>query len=76
MSSCLVSQKEEKGNYLEACIHQLWHFSPFVCSIYGLLDKDTKITLKGIANILVEKWWQICFRTCGKIKSRSTITSV
>jgi hypothetical protein len=33
-------EREKKKKYLEACLEQRWHFSPFVASTDGLLGKE------------------------------------
>jgi hypothetical protein len=32
-----TQEKQKKRKYLEACLEQLRHFTPFVCSTDGLL---------------------------------------
>ena len=44
--------------YLEACLHQRRHFSPFVASVDGLLGVEATATLKRIASCLATKWKQ------------------
>ena len=62
--------------YLEACLQQDRHFSPFVASIAGILVVEASATLKRIASRLGTKWWQPYSRTCGYVTSRITITLV
>ena len=62
--------------YLEACLQQHWHFSPFVASVDGLLGVEATATLKRIASRLATKWKQPYSKTCGYIKSRVAITLV
>eukprot|EP00957_Ditylum_brightwellii_P097022 7388363-Ditylum_brightwellii.AAC.1 len=35
-----VQEKEKKGKYLNACLEQNRHFSPFVVSVDGMLVKE------------------------------------
>jgi hypothetical protein len=49
-------EREKKEKYLEACLEQLWHFSPFVASTDGLLGKDSRTLLKKLSTLLAEKW--------------------
>ena len=74
---CLQEAEGAKKNmYLEACIHQRQHFSPFVVSFDGLLGLEASATLKMIASRLTTKWWHPYSRTCGYVKSRISITLV
>ena len=41
-----------KKMYLEACLQQRQHFSPFVASVEGLLGVEVTATLKRIASRL------------------------
>jgi hypothetical protein len=52
-----VHVREKKYKYLEACLEQRWHFSPFVASTDVLLGKESQILLKKLsALLLAEKW--------------------
>ena len=62
--------------YLESCLHQRRHFSPFVASVDGLLGVEATTTLKMLASRLAIEWKQPYSKTCGYIKSRITITLV
>ena len=62
--------------YLEACLQQRQHFSPFVASVDGLLGMETTATLKRIASRLATKWNQPYSNTCGYVKSRVAIILV
>ena len=62
--------------YLEACIQQCRHFSPFVASVDGLLGLEATATLKSIASRLATKWKQSYSKTYGYFKSRIAITLV
>eukprot|EP00957_Ditylum_brightwellii_P114690 8745888-Ditylum_brightwellii.AAC.1 len=35
-----AQEKEKKGEYLNACLEQNRHFSPFVVSVDGMLGKE------------------------------------
>ena len=57
----------EKGNenmYLEACLQQCRHFSPFFASVDGVLWVETTGTLKMIASRLATKWKQSYLKMC------------
>ena len=62
--------------YLEACLQQRRHFSPFVASADGLLGVEATATLKRIASCLASKWRQPYSKTCGYVKSTVAITLV
>ena len=62
--------------YLEACLQQRRHFSPFVASVEGLLGLKATANLKSIASRLATKWRQPYSKTCGYVKSRVAITLV
>ena len=47
---------ENKMIYLEACLQQYRHFSPFATFSDGLLDVEAATTLKRIAIRLATKW--------------------
>ena len=74
---CLHNVKRVgKWMYLEACLQQRCHFSPFVALMYGLLGVEATSTLKRLAIRLATKWKQSYSKTCGYVKSRITITLV
>ena len=53
---CLHKAKRgKKRMYLEACLQQRWHFSPFVASVDGLLGVEATATLKRLASRLAIK---------------------
>ena len=62
--------------YLEACLQQHRHFSPFIASVDGLLGVEATATLKRLASRLATKWKQSYSKTCGYVKSRIVITLV
>ena len=62
--------------YLEACLQQCRHFSPFVASVDGMLGVEATATLKRIASRLATKWWQPYSKTRGYVNSRVAITLV
>jgi hypothetical protein len=49
-------KREKKKKYLEPCLEQRWHFTPFVVSTDGLLGKEAKRLLKHFSALLLEKW--------------------
>ena len=62
--------------YLHACLQQGQHFSPFLASVYGLMDVEAEAILKGISSRLATKWHQPYLRTCRYVKSRISVTLV
>ena len=68
------AEKGKKKMYLEACLQQRRHFSPFVASVDGFLGVEATATLKRIASRLASKWKQPYSKTCGYITSRIAIT--
>ena len=70
------AERGQKKMYLEACLQQRRHFSPFLASVDGLLGVEAMATLKRIASCLASKWKQPYSKTCGYVKSRIAITSV
>ena len=70
------AERGKKWIYLEACLQQRRHLSPFVSSVDGLLVVEATTTLKRLASRLATKWRQSYSSTCGYVKSRITITLV
>ena len=64
-------EKGKEKMYLEACLQQRRHFSPF-----WLMWVEATATLKRIASHLATKWKQSYSKTCGYIKSSIAITLV
>ena len=62
--------------YLEACLQQRRHFSPFVASMDGMLGVEAKTTMKRISSCLATKWKQSYSKTCGYVKNKIEITLV
>ena len=62
--------------YLEACLQQRRHFSPFVASVYGLMGVEATANLKKLASRMATKCKQSYSKTCGYVKIRIAITSV
>ena len=70
------AERGKKKMYLEACLQQRRHFSPFFASVDGLLGVEATTTLKRIASSLATKWKQSYSKTCGYFKSSIAITLV
>ena len=50
------------------------HFSPFVCSVGGLLGMEVEAVLKRIVSCRIAKFRQTYYHMCIYINSRVTIT--
>ena len=70
------AEKSKKKIYLERCLQQCRHLSPFVASVDGLPGVESKATLKRISSRLASKWQQSYSKKCGYVKSRIAITLV
>ena len=54
---CLeTADHENKKKYLNTCLHQHQHFTPFIASVDGLLGVEAEATLKHITGRLTQKW--------------------
>ena len=58
------AERGKKKIYLEACLQQRWHFSPFVASVDRLLWVEATSTLKRLASCLSNKWKHSYSKTC------------
>ena len=61
----------ENQMYLEACLQQSWHFSPFVASLDRLMGVETTANLKRIASSLANdatngEKCQLCWRQASR----------
>ena len=72
----LRHEKEKKKKYLEACIEERRHFSPYVCDCYGLLGEEAKAVNKKLAAKLANKWKAPYSATCGFINARISIAII
>ena len=70
------AERGKKKMYMEACLQQSRHFSPFVASVDELLEVEATATLKRLASLLATKWKQSYSKTCRYINSRIAITLV
>jgi hypothetical protein len=60
-----TQEKQKKRKYLEACLEQLRHFTPFVCSTDGLLGREATTFAKQLAAKLATKWQKMYSQVCG-----------
>lgn len=49
-------EKEKKYKYLQICLDQRLHFSPFVVSVDGMLGVEASAVVKRLARALESKW--------------------
>eukprot|EP00957_Ditylum_brightwellii_P111594 8511905-Ditylum_brightwellii.AAC.1 len=52
----LMQEKEKKAKYLQACLDQHQHFSPFIVLVDGMLGKEAAMVLKQLSRKLAAKW--------------------
>ena len=77
LEKCLETAKREtKKQYLNTSIHYWQQFTPFIASVYVLLEVEAEATLERISSRLKQKWKETYSRTCGYMKSRVAITIV
>ena len=50
------AERENKKMYLETCLQQRRHLSPFIASVNRLLGVDATDPMKRIASCLATKW--------------------
>ena len=70
------AKKAKKKHYLNACLEQRRHFTPFVVSCEGLLGKEADVFLKRLAIKLAEKWHRPYSQTVSFVKTRFSISLV
>jgi hypothetical protein len=66
---------EKKKKYLEACLGQRHHFSPFVVSTDGLPGKEAKSLLKKWSALLAKKWEKPYMEVCGYVNAGMSIAA-
>jgi hypothetical protein len=71
-----TQEKEKKRKYLEPCLEQRRHFTPFVCSTDGLLGREAQTFAKRLAAKLASKWQKTYSQVCGYVKARLSIAIV
>ena len=69
-------EKEKKRKYLGACLERRRHFTPFVCSVDGLLGREATIFSKRPAAKLAVKWQRTYSEVCGYVNARLSIAIV
>jgi hypothetical protein len=71
-----TQEKEKKQKYLEPCLEQRRHFTPFVCSTDNLLGRKAETFAKQLAAKLATKWQKTYSQVCGYDKARLSIAIV
>jgi hypothetical protein len=71
-----TQEKEKKRKYLENCLKQRRHFTPFVVSVDGLLGREAATFSKRLAAKLASKWQRSYSEVCGYVNARLSITIV
>ncbi len=69
-------EREKKKKYLQACLDQRRHFSPFVVSCDGLLGKEAQAVLQNLASRLSKKTGKSYSEACGFMRARISIAIV
>jgi hypothetical protein len=70
------SQEEKKRKYLEACLERRRHFTPFVCSVDGMLGREAKSFAQRLAAKLANKWEKFYSQDCGDVSARLSMAIV
>ena len=76
MKALAEQEKQKKKKYLEACLEQRRHFTPFVVSTDGMIGKEGKALLKNLASRLAEKTGKDYSEVCGYVNARMSIAIV
>jgi hypothetical protein len=63
-------EREKKKKYLEACLEQRRHFSPFVASTDGLLGKESQTLLKKLSALCPRS----SLRTSGRSRTQRVVS--
>ncbi len=69
-------EQEKKRKYLEACLEQQQHFTPFVCSTDGLLGREAHTFAKRLSAKLANIWQHPYSQVCGYVNARLSIAIV
>jgi hypothetical protein len=67
---------EKKKKYFKASLEQRHHFTPFMVSTDGLIDKEAKTLLKKLSSLLAEKWEKSYAKVCGYVNAQMSIAIV
>ena len=68
------AENEKQKKYLEPCLEQRRHFTPFVVSCEGILGKEANVFLKRLSKNLADKWHRPYAQTLSFVKTRFAIS--
>ena len=66
-------ERKKKKKYLDACLGQRRHFTPFAVSVDGLLGKEAKTLLQRLSGLLAKKWDKPYASVCGYVKASMSL---
>ena len=69
-------EHEKKRKYLQPCLLQRRHFTPFVVSTDGLIGSEGKALLQKLSALMAEKTGKSYAEVCGFINARMSIAIV
>ena len=70
------AEKEKKKKYLNDCLNQRRHFTPFVVSCEGMLGKEASTFLNRLGKSLSDKWKRPYSTTISFVRTRFAIALV
>ena len=70
------AETEKKKKYLDSCLEQRRHFTPFVVSCEGLMGKEADTFISRLAKKLSLKWSRPYSRTVSFVRTRFAISLV
>jgi hypothetical protein len=68
--------KEKKRKYLEACLKQRRHFTPFVVSTDGLIGEEARTVMRKLSEKLADKWRKPYSEVSGYVNAHMSIAIV
>jgi hypothetical protein len=69
-------EKEKKRQHLQPCLDERRHFTPFVCSVDGMLGREASTLAKRLSAKLATKWQGSHSQICGHVNARLSIAMV
>ena len=71
-----TQEREKKRKYLEPCLAQRRHFTPFVMSVDGLLGKEGDFFIRRLAGRLSTKWQRPYSMVKGFVTTRISVAAI
>jgi hypothetical protein len=72
-----TQEKKKKRKSLGACLERRRHFTPFVCSVDGLLGKEAKtFATSSYQGARQHKWEKLYSQVCGCVNARLSMAIV